>query len=335
MPISPLPHPFCEDCGIVVDFRATSPWQRCSNCLKRCWQADPERWEGRGRIIREPTQCDDCGASLSITEIAPQQLCAACKERRWPPDPNPEPTYISCSGCGAPIVDHQLIAHVQYCDECLARLRRHHAREQAVPRREPVPPLPPPPAPPPPRPASRSSPGPALATALAQWSDDALAAEIAAEPKLVGLLRRCEWPRDGAWDEDITVMARAVHGDAQRLNALLDGLPRPARVTCGQQVYQGENVRSFEVICKHARTMAILLYGGRFGDRAEVIVDESVHVALVPPKRSVPTECVVLPVVFSVHEDKARCGCTGEMAESMAAVVRDALGSTDQDEWTP
>jgi hypothetical protein len=121
-------------------------------------------------------------------------------------------------------------------------------------------------------------------------------------------------------------MARAVQGDAHRLSALLQELPRPAQVMSGQQSYQGTNVPSYEVVCKHARTTAVLLSRARFGDRAEVIVDGIVHATLVLPEQSVPTHWLVLPVVFSVHEGKARCGCTTEVAQGMAAAVRDVLG---------
>jgi hypothetical protein len=60
-----------------------------------------------------------------------------------------------------------------------------------------------------------------IAAALAEWSDEDLAAVIAADPIKVWRLRLCGYPRRFCWAGDIVLMAKLVDGDDRLLEALL------------------------------------------------------------------------------------------------------------------
>ncbi len=60
-----------------------------------------------------------------------------------------------------------------------------------------------------------------LAAALAGLSDEALAAEIAADPRRVCELRLCSPPRVAYWAHDVRILAEFVGAEPVRLEALL------------------------------------------------------------------------------------------------------------------
>jgi hypothetical protein len=60
-----------------------------------------------------------------------------------------------------------------------------------------------------------------IAAALAEWSDEDLAAAIGADPSKVWRLRLCSYPRRFCWAGDIVLMAKLVDGDDRLLEGLL------------------------------------------------------------------------------------------------------------------
>ncbi len=60
-----------------------------------------------------------------------------------------------------------------------------------------------------------------LAAALAEWTDEALAAELGCSTTWVWRLRLCGWPRVDRWHADVMMMAEALSAETTRLAALL------------------------------------------------------------------------------------------------------------------
>ena len=67
-----------------------------------------------------------------------------------------------------------------------------------------------------------------LTAALAELTDDALAAQLGCEPAVVWRLRLCRRPRAEQWDADVERIAAAIGCDLARLAALLRSLVGPA-----------------------------------------------------------------------------------------------------------
>ena len=63
-----------------------------------------------------------------------------------------------------------------------------------------------------------------LAAALAEETDDSLAALIGCPPAQVWRLRLMTWPRADEWDADVRAMATMLRADPHRLRALLGRL---------------------------------------------------------------------------------------------------------------
>jgi hypothetical protein len=66
-----------------------------------------------------------------------------------------------------------------------------------------------------------------LTAALAELTDEALAAELGCAPAVVWRLRLCRQPRPAEWDADVGRMAGAIGCEAGRLGALLRRLSAP------------------------------------------------------------------------------------------------------------
>ena len=60
-----------------------------------------------------------------------------------------------------------------------------------------------------------------LAAALAELTDEWVAAELGCPPGRVWRLRLCGWPRTDRWAEDVAAMATTLDADRGRLDALL------------------------------------------------------------------------------------------------------------------
>ncbi len=60
-----------------------------------------------------------------------------------------------------------------------------------------------------------------LAAALAEETDDSLAAVLGCSPRWVWRLRLAGWPRADRWDQDIQAMAAAIEGEPALLDQLL------------------------------------------------------------------------------------------------------------------
>jgi hypothetical protein len=65
-----------------------------------------------------------------------------------------------------------------------------------------------------------------LAAALAEWTDEYLAAELGCRTSNVWRLGLCGWPRTAQWNRDVAQMAAAVGCPPAALAALLDGIRR-------------------------------------------------------------------------------------------------------------
>jgi hypothetical protein len=67
-----------------------------------------------------------------------------------------------------------------------------------------------------------------LAAALAEWTDEVLAAELDCSPGVVWRLRLMGWPRTDRWASDVQLMADALGAETGPLAALLRALSRTA-----------------------------------------------------------------------------------------------------------
>jgi len=66
-----------------------------------------------------------------------------------------------------------------------------------------------------------------LAAALAEWTDEVLAAELGCSPFVLWRLRLMGWPRADRWVSDVQFMADALGADRSALVALLRTVGRP------------------------------------------------------------------------------------------------------------
>jgi hypothetical protein len=65
-----------------------------------------------------------------------------------------------------------------------------------------------------------------LAAALAEWTDEVVAAELACAPAVLWRLRLMGWPQTDRWVTDVQLMADALGADTSALAALLRALSR-------------------------------------------------------------------------------------------------------------
>jgi len=63
-----------------------------------------------------------------------------------------------------------------------------------------------------------------LAAALAEWTDEALAAELGTDPRQIWQLRVASYPRGAQWDVTIQAYAALLETTVDRLTALLQRL---------------------------------------------------------------------------------------------------------------
>ena len=63
-----------------------------------------------------------------------------------------------------------------------------------------------------------------LAAALAEWTDEALAAELGPDPRQMWQLRVASYPRGAQWDVTIQAYAALLDTTVDRLTALLQRL---------------------------------------------------------------------------------------------------------------